>query len=185
MQSIEESPWDDTPSAAPTHAEAEWTRLSSGFQNAGYRDGITAGKEGALQEGFDAGFAQAGAPRGRELGLLRGLASALLLHLAPPARETASTSAARDIVDALAAVRFDDIAPPPPPEEAEHVHDDVHVHGVGKTEGNGEDRPGEGSAGPKPAATTIEDVRALGVRLEGLLREVGVEVDLDFESFDS
>jgi hypothetical protein len=151
---------------------------------AGYRDGITAGKEGALQEGFDAGFAQAGAPRGRELGLLRGLASALLLHLAPPARETASTSAAREIVDALAAVRFEDIAPPPPPEEAEHMHDDVRVHGEGKIEENGEDGGG-GSTGPKPAATTIEDVRALGVRLEGLLREVGVEVDLGFESFDS
>jgi hypothetical protein len=56
---------------------------------------------------------------------------------------------------------------------------------MGMGEENGEDGAGGGSAGPKPAATTIEDVRALGVRLEGLLREVGVEVDLGFESFDS
>src|SRR6266849_5238014 len=34
MQDIDESPWDDSPSGGMTHAaEAEWTRLSSGFQN--------------------------------------------------------------------------------------------------------------------------------------------------------
>ncbi|KAH9172071.1 hypothetical protein EDB89DRAFT_1967542 [Lactarius sanguifluus] len=55
--------------------------LSTNFTTAGYRDGISSGKEAALQEGFDVGFARTGAPRGRELGVLRGLAAALLLHL--------------------------------------------------------------------------------------------------------
>lgn len=33
MQDIDESPWDDAPSAETAHAEAEWTKLSSNFQN--------------------------------------------------------------------------------------------------------------------------------------------------------
>jgi Essential protein Yae1, N terminal len=48
---------------------------------AGYREGITAGKEEALQEGFDYGFETYGVPIGREIGMLRGLASALLIFL--------------------------------------------------------------------------------------------------------
>jgi hypothetical protein len=37
----------------------------------GYREGITAGKESALQEGFDTGFASVGAPLGRDIGFIR------------------------------------------------------------------------------------------------------------------
>jgi len=48
------------------------------FTDAGYREGITAGKERTLQAGFDSGFASVGAPIGRELGILRGITSALL-----------------------------------------------------------------------------------------------------------
>ncbi|KAI0315889.1 hypothetical protein OF83DRAFT_1164597 [Amylostereum chailletii] len=51
-----ESPWDENPGNIQ---DAEWQKLSDDFTNAGYREGITAGKEGALQEGFDAGFALA------------------------------------------------------------------------------------------------------------------------------
>ncbi|KAI0000296.1 hypothetical protein BJV77DRAFT_1063742 [Russula vinacea] len=124
MQDLDdESPWDDTPSAGTTHVDAEWTKISSSFQNAGYREGITAGKDGALQEGFDAGFAQTGAPLGRELGLLRGLASALIHHhhylsqaqqqqqQQQQQEEPGPPSAAQEIFDALAAVRFADITP--------------------------------------------------------------------------
>jgi Essential protein Yae1, N terminal len=52
----------------------------------GYREGITAGKENALQEGFDEGFATIGVPLGRQLGILRGTVNALLasLQLAKP-----------------------------------------------------------------------------------------------------
>ncbi|KAH9016646.1 hypothetical protein EDB83DRAFT_2321136 [Lactarius deliciosus] len=60
------------------HVEAEWTRLSKNFTTAGYRDGISSGKEVALQEGVDVAFARNGAPRGREPGVLQGVATALL-----------------------------------------------------------------------------------------------------------
>ena len=82
---------------------------------AGYREGITAGKEGALQEGFDDGFASVGAPLGRDLGLLRGLAAALLAFLSrPPIAVERGTLAGevRDIANALSNVRLSDIAPP-------------------------------------------------------------------------
>ena len=242
-QDTDESPWEDAASTTNTntaHAEAEWTRLSSDFQNvrtvvvispaerastpiiyihtqAGYREGITAGKEDALQEGFDAGFAQAGASRGRELGLLRGLASAFLLPLSRPQaqapvtrtrtqdqteseghddreeEEAANTAAPllpaiREILAALTSVRFADIAPPPPPEEAEHVRGHVHGAEEGKSEGWDGEEGEEGGRGLSsstgPKATTIEDVRALRVRLEALLRQAGLNVDLNLESLD-
>lgn len=83
-------------------------------------------------------------------------------------------------------MRFADIAPSPPPEEAEHLR--VHAAEEGKSEEEEEEvrrRPPTGlssSAGPK--ATTIEDVRALRVRLEALLRQAGLNVDLNLESLD-
>jgi hypothetical protein len=211
MQDIDESPWDDSPSEGMAHAaEAEWTRLSSGFQNAGYREGITAGKEGALQEGFDTGFAQTGGPLGRELGLLRGVASALLFHLSrtrtrtrtrtqheheEPRPESEPESGAsvnvREIVDALAAVRVADIAPPPPPlheEEAEgHGHTTRCVEDLksaGRDDGDGGREEGK-EASPRSdglgsvGTTTIEDVRALRVKLETLLCESGLKIDLN------
>lgn len=48
---------------------------------AGYRDGITVGKERALQGGFDIGFADFGAPLGREIGEMRGIVASLLALL--------------------------------------------------------------------------------------------------------
>ncbi|KAH9022331.1 hypothetical protein EDB85DRAFT_1996438 [Lactarius pseudohatsudake] len=92
----EESPWVEDDNAPSHHAETEWTGLSTNFTTAGYRDGISSGKEAALEEGFDAGFARTGAPRGRELG---------------PAQ-----TRVREIVDKLAAVHFR------PDEEAAAVH---------------------------------------------------------------
>jgi hypothetical protein len=85
----------------------------------GYRDGITAGKESALQEGFDDGFASVGAPLGRELGILRGISSAILSFLTSSSTspqdhnttEQESLAEARDIAVALANIRFTDIAP--------------------------------------------------------------------------
>lgn len=82
---------------------------------AGYREGITAGKESALQQGFDDGFAHTGAPLGRELGILRGLCSALIALLSrPQPTDTAQAALAetRDIAAQLANVRFSDIVPP-------------------------------------------------------------------------
>ncbi|GAA5961524.1 hypothetical protein JCM21900_006313 [Sporobolomyces salmonicolor] len=84
----DDSPWlDDEP--APQHtvpasafapnqiSQQEWDKLSQRYSDAGYRDGITAGKNSKLQAGFDEGFALA-APYARELGALRGIAANLL-----------------------------------------------------------------------------------------------------------
>lgn len=97
---------------------------------AGYREGITAGKESALQEGFDQGFAQVGAALGRKIGLLRGVVAALTSFLSNPkfAVDSGSSSSsitvqddttreqllheAREISSALNEIRFSDIAPP-------------------------------------------------------------------------
>jgi Essential protein Yae1, N terminal len=221
-QDNDESPWDDSASAAITTTEAEWTRLSSGFQNAskffsslptmmiymkkkklfsifdfwsllrkqaGYRDGITAGKESALQEGFDAGFEQAGAPRGRELGLLRGLASALHIHLSHPTQqqqqnsrewEEAARTNAREIAETLATVRFSDIIVPLEPEEEEAGHA-AHCVDAGGDSGHGEQEEKRG----EEEVPRGEDLRALRVRLETLLHQVGLQFDLNLEWIDS
>ncbi|OJT13627.1 hypothetical protein TRAPUB_9816 [Trametes pubescens] len=95
--------------------DSEWSKISNEFTNAGYREGITAGKESALQQGFDDGFAHTGAPLGRELGILRGLCSALIALLSRPnPTDTAQAALAetREIAAQLANVRFSDIVPP-------------------------------------------------------------------------
>lgn len=111
----EQYPWvDDNDKDAPSyHVEIEWTNLSTNdvgaslLWQAGYRGGISAGKEAAQQEGFDMGFADTGTPRGRELGVLRGLAAAHL-HLSPrPAAELGQTQVqahVREIVEACSCV---------------------------------------------------------------------------------
>ncbi|KAH7926451.1 hypothetical protein BV22DRAFT_1008929 [Leucogyrophana mollusca] len=108
-----DSPWDDDPQA--TYArEADWAKISNEFTNSGYREGIVAGKESALQEGFDSGFADVGVPLGRELGLLRGTVSAILSLLSsqPPADiPFTAIDEARDIATSLGNIRFTDIAP--------------------------------------------------------------------------
>jgi hypothetical protein len=70
------------------------------FTQAGYREGITAGKEAFLQPGFDSGFAEVGAPLGRELGFLRGVVSALVWFLS-----SSSTPSEPSQVDAMAQVQ--------------------------------------------------------------------------------
>ncbi|GAA5904674.1 hypothetical protein JCM6882_008343 [Rhodosporidiobolus microsporus] len=85
----DDSPWmsDDEHDAAPANdassaqlSQQEWDKLSSRYSDAGYRDGITAGKNARLQAGFDQGFALA-SPYAREVGGLRGIAASLLALL--------------------------------------------------------------------------------------------------------
>ncbi|QRW20241.1 hypothetical protein RhiXN_09216 [Rhizoctonia solani] len=92
-------------------ADREWNKLSNDFVTAGYREGITEGKESALQEGFDDGFASTGAPLGRQVGVLRGQANALLAlctrqHLAQLEVEV------REIVQGLSRLKLSTLAPP-------------------------------------------------------------------------
>ncbi|KAG1797782.1 uncharacterized protein HD556DRAFT_1355301 [Suillus plorans] len=106
-----DSPWEEDPRAdyAP---EADWAKLSNEFTNSGYREGIIAGKESALQEGFDAGFAHVGVPIGRDLGSMRGVISAIASFLSSKSQENPTTlTTARQISSSLAGIRFSDIAP--------------------------------------------------------------------------
>ncbi|KAG2145897.1 hypothetical protein DEU56DRAFT_971605 [Suillus clintonianus] len=106
-----DSPWEEDPQT--DHAtEADWTKLSNEFTNSGYREGIIAGKESALQDGFDAGFARVGVPIGRELGSMRGAISAIASFLSSKSQEESTPlTTAREISSSLAGVRFSDIAP--------------------------------------------------------------------------
>jgi hypothetical protein len=141
-------------------------------EQAGYRDGISAGKEAALQEGFDAGFARTGAPRGRELGVLRGLAAALLIHLTRsspgPATELAQARV-REIVNKLAAVRFADLVPPD--EEAMALHEaDADARCGASTSGSESAKEVQGQS------PSIDDLRTLRTQLKTLLLEAGLDI---------
>ncbi|KAI9452774.1 hypothetical protein BJY52DRAFT_1291762 [Lactarius psammicola] len=180
----EESPWVEDTDASLHHAEAEWTGLSTSFTTAGYRDGISAGKEAALQEGFDAGFARTGAPRGRELGVLRGLAAALLLHLtrsspgpgpAPKPEQEQAPARVREIVEKLAAVRFADLVSP---DEEAMAHADAMCGENGSGGGVNEVQ------GQSPATDDDDDdddLRTLRAQLETLLLEAGLNVPLGLD----
>jgi len=169
----DESPWVDDNDAPLHHAEAEWASLSTNFTTAGYRDGIFAGKEAALQEGFDAGFARTGAPRGRELGVLRGLAAALL-HLTPGlAAEPAQAQAqVREIVGKLAAVRFADLDQAN--EGASALHD-ADADALCTTNGSGS------TNGVQGGSPSTNDLCTLRTQLETLLLDAGLNISLDLD----
>ncbi|CAA7261986.1 unnamed protein product [Cyclocybe aegerita] len=125
-----DSPWDEN-SDNNVIKDTEWSRISSEFTNVGYREGITAGKEGALQEGFDSGFADTGAPIGRELGLLRGISLAILIFLQtlPVIENWKLVDEATDISSQLSRIRFSDIMPRDL-EAEEHARQHLEAEGV-------------------------------------------------------
>ncbi|KAL8278469.1 hypothetical protein RQP46_009159 [Phenoliferia psychrophenolica] len=94
----DESPWmDDEPnSVVDAVSDQEWSKLSTRYSDAGYRDGITFGKQSRLQTGFDEGFNQT-SPFARQVGSLRGIAASLLSILTT----TAGAKHAGGIPDAL------------------------------------------------------------------------------------
>ncbi|OCF37348.1 hypothetical protein I317_07940 [Kwoniella heveanensis CBS 569] len=76
----EDDDWLDPPAQGGANdplVDREYTRISSKFSDAGYREGITDGKLATLQQGFDEGFARS-VPLSRRVGFLRGRAAALL-----------------------------------------------------------------------------------------------------------
>ncbi|KIL64361.1 hypothetical protein M378DRAFT_126775 [Amanita muscaria Koide BX008] len=182
-----DSPWEDEAADLTLARENEWSKLASDFTNAGYREGINAGKEAALQEGFDAGFAQVGAPLGRELGVLRGIASALVGFLSSSKAPSSSLIEARDIAAQLSKVRFSDIAPPDLEAEAharEHLANEDDAAEVDVPEEVVEKQKMErledmlegmsaSSDGTRIARPTVDDVRILKERLYALCSSIG------------
>lgn len=169
-----DSPWGEDPLYA---LEAGWNRISSEFTNAGYREGIIAGKEASLQEGFDSGFANVGVPIGRELGTLRGIASALIAFLSEDGHDPtlSELEEARAIATALSQIRFSDIAPGDleaeqhAREHLEDINDDPAISQKRDMESL-EDMlshlaAGSGEGTPRRTRPTREDVAKLKERL--------------------
>ena len=186
---LDDSPWEDN---EKSRQDSEWSKLSSDFVNAGYREGITAGKEGALQEGFDEGFAQTGAPIGRSLGLLRGFSSALVSFLGSARAASAPAGLleeARAISLALGNIRFSDIAPPDLQAE-EHAREHLETtEDVVTSEELQEKRDlesledmmnrmgaGQVSVEEKRERPTMEDVTKLEARLGQLAQTLGLSL---------
>ncbi|KAJ7682905.1 hypothetical protein B0H17DRAFT_1075346 [Mycena rosella] len=192
-----DSPWDEEANQE-TSRDIEWTKISSEFTNVGYREGITAGKESALQEGFDTGFAAVGAPLGRDLGFLRGVSSALLAFLNSSvchhAEKDAMVVEAREIATGLAVVRFTDVVPRDLEAEEharQHLADsEAEDTGMDENEEVNDKRKMEGledmlsrlTAGAPNSdmdktRPTIDDVRILESRLQVLSARLGLTVN--------
>ncbi|KIO06022.1 hypothetical protein M404DRAFT_24792 [Pisolithus tinctorius Marx 270] len=188
---MSDDPWDEDPHYAQ---QADWQSISTQFTNSGYREGIIAGKEAALQQGFDVGFADVGAPIGRELGALRGIASALVSFLSSTNTIPAEIEEARDIAASLSHVRFTDIVPPDMEAEQharEHLQDDDP--GLAQTEALSQKREMEmledmlshmnANGGIQQVRPTREDVVKLKGRLSSLSERLGIS--LSFQDFDT
>lgn len=164
------------------------------FGQAGYREGITAGKEAASQEGFDVGFANVGVPIGRELGLLRGTSSVVLafLNKSSDISEKAQMLAeAQEISSQLSRVRFSDIMPRDLEAEA-HAREHLEAEGIeldmneelaDKREVEGlEDMlanlsADNGKSKEKNARPTIDDVQILKDRLKLLTNRLDLGIE--------
>ncbi|KAF5338385.1 hypothetical protein D9611_012532 [Ephemerocybe angulata] len=177
-----DSPWDEEISNDAYNGESHWQKIASDFTNAGYREGITAGKEGALQEGFDSGFAVTGAPLGRDIGRHP-------LPLLPPG----ALDELRNIAAQLADIRFSDIVPPDL-EAEEHAREHMRTEGEAlemdseelkdkkdvegledllagmSASGNGKER--------KPQRPTMQDFEVVKKRLEALVGTLGLQIQL-------
>ncbi|KAL5707324.1 hypothetical protein ACHQM5_025383 [Ranunculus cassubicifolius] len=60
-----------------SYNDREWEKLRDNFHTIGYRDGLTAGKEAAAQEGFNIGFKQS-VLVGYKWGYVRGFTGAIM-----------------------------------------------------------------------------------------------------------
>ncbi|KAI6121024.1 hypothetical protein EDD16DRAFT_1725270 [Pisolithus croceorrhizus] len=188
---MSDDPWDEDPHYAH---QAAWQNLSTQFTNSGYRQGIIAGKEASLQEGFDVGFANAGTPIGRELGALRGVASALVSFLSSINTTPAELDEARAIATSLSRIRFTDIAPPDIEAEQharEHLGNDDP--GLVQTEVLSQKREMEileemlshmNARGTEQIRPTREDVVKLKGRLSLLSERLGLSLSLQDLSTD-
>ncbi|KAI8815048.1 hypothetical protein BJ742DRAFT_765446 [Cladochytrium replicatum] len=88
-------------------AERNWKRLHDIHGVAGYKDGVTAGKESMLQQGFDEGY-EVGLRAAKELGRLQGQ---LRLLLTMKNSESPYHAELKDVHDKLTTYSFDDVFP--------------------------------------------------------------------------
>ncbi|KAF8548104.1 hypothetical protein OG21DRAFT_1423667 [Imleria badia] len=164
-----DSPWEENPDT--NHVpEAEWTKITSDFTNSGYREGIIAGKEAFLQQGFDAGFASVGVPLGRELGNLRGAAAAIRTLLNAQSPGSLELEEICSISSVLSTIRFSDIAPRDL-EAEQHAKEHLGVDDLAIVEIT--------DSGPETAPQErriIEDVARLKERLALLGAKLGLPV---------
>jgi len=139
-----------------------------------------------FQEGFDAGFADIGAPIGRELGILRGISSAILALLRTN-EESTEADDAQDISSQLSKIRFSDIMPRDleAEEHARHhleeegVEIDVHEKIAAKQDMEGiEDMLANLAASTGTTARpSIDDVRILKDHLKILSDRLNLQID--------
>ncbi|PBK98903.1 hypothetical protein ARMGADRAFT_918949 [Armillaria gallica] len=175
-----DSDWDEEVSSDLHVGEAEWTKMSSEFMNVNrYREGIITGKQAALQEGFNTEFAQVGVPIGRELGLLRGIASVLAAFLS--SMSDSDWEEARSISSALSSIRFSDMDV-----EAEEDFEDSVVPGPEKGDEKREIEDLENTLNRLSTAKTIkadegrstlEDIQQLKWRLKNLMERLSLDVE--------
>lgn len=105
--------WDDTTDATTAeaaHAARDYVKLQARHTDAGYREGIQAGKLSTLQAGFNDGFARFGAPAGRALGLARGQAAAVLAWQLQKGERAEMVEEARSVARDLGRLSIDDVA---------------------------------------------------------------------------
>ncbi|KAH6912141.1 hypothetical protein BKA70DRAFT_827148 [Coprinopsis sp. MPI-PUGE-AT-0042] len=183
-----DSPWDETVLDDSHRRDVEFDTIASNFTNAGYREGITAGKEGALQEGFDSGFEQTGAPIGRQVGRARGMASALLtlVNDHPTGLDPEIAAELRSISTQLSDLRFSDIAPPDlEAEEHEREHrlangEDLDVNEEIQAKNDVENLEdmlaGLGSNIQKLSRPTMRDFEVSLERLSRIATQIGLDI---------
>ncbi|KZS94430.1 hypothetical protein SISNIDRAFT_453341 [Sistotremastrum niveocremeum HHB9708] len=144
----------------------DYVLMQDAFTNTGYREGIIAGKESALQSGFDQAFTEVGVPSGRRFGMLRGLATALSAYLEQQGLEEPRLEA-REIVSRLSRMHLEDIASPDfeaiahAKEHLDNASQDIH-------EQIEEDKSIRGKA----------ELDVVQNQLQGLLSKRGLPIDL-------
>jgi len=171
---------DDDPSELAEHrfGYQEWDKLEENFMNSGYREGITAGKEDALQEGFDAGFAEYGAPIGRDIGTLRGVAAALLFVVYKEGRTGGATEAQRhqkvilEIVTELGKLNMTELLPPDA-DAIEHAKEHAHADNHDATAADADLQLEEVKRTWEHARGKIEEFRQ---KLNAILEDIGLSL---------
>ena len=151
------------------------------FSQVGYREGITAGKERALQEGFDDSFASIGAPLGREVGILRGTVHVLLARWENQANDdTTSTQSVpynelRALSRRLDAIRLKDLAPKDVQAEL-HALEHMDVEKEGQDDVLAQSFSTLGTADRPDARKELNEIK---IQLQSIFCNMSISIDLN------